>query len=137
MSLTEGIILRGFFFGGGAINFDASDFECASSCNSNLEHEISPHEIDDKLRAPIDQRNMRRLVESTTGYKNQICRVSFGKSGKKQNDQCLGLSTGQLELPLVVNPYPTKKVKTSLTCSSVEKRPNGTINHARRSPRNL
>ncbi len=63
----------------------ASDFECASFCNSgtsNLEHEISPHEIDDELRAPIDQWNMRRLVESATRYQNQICRISLGAGGK-------------------------------------------------------
>jgi len=59
---------------------------------------MSPHEIDDKLRDPIDQWNVGRFVEAATGNQDQIRSVSR---------------------------------------SRVEKCPNRSIDHSRRTPRNL
>lgn len=43
---------------------------------ARLEHEMSPHEIDEELDAPIDEGNVGGLVESSSGHEDQISRVT-------------------------------------------------------------
>jgi len=50
-----------------------------------LEHEMSPHEIDDHLDAPIYKWNMSRLVKSTARNEDQISRVTCSRVKKCPN----------------------------------------------------